>query len=248
SAASLFHMGWAQVLGVLAGKRQVVFGTVMLGRLQGGEGAERAMGVFINTLPLRVDLGEHAVRDALRATHARLSQLLSHAHAPLAVAQRCSGVPVGTPLFNVLFNYRHSAPHATGVAEAWKGIQLLKAQEHTNYALSLSVDDLGDGFSLKAMGPGARRLCAYLNVALEHIVQALEQGSAIAIGCLPILPDVEQQQLLGFNATTRAYPREHTVQRLFEAQAQARPDAVAARHGEHGLSYADLNTRANRLA
>ncbi|AVE04336.1 non-ribosomal peptide synthetase [Pseudomonas palleroniana] len=248
SAASLMHLAWAHVLGKVAGREQVVFGTVMLGRLQGGEGAERAMGVFINTLPLRVDLGEHAVRDALRATHARLSQLLSHEHAPLAVAQRCSGVPVGTPLFNVLFNYRHSAPHAAGVAEAWQGIQLLKAQEHTNYALSLSVDDLGDGFSLKAMGPGARRLCAYLNVALEHIVQALEQGSAIAIGRLPILPDVEQQQLLGFNATTRAYPREHTVQRLFEAQAQARPDAVAARHGEHGLSYADLNTRANRLA
>ncbi|KAB0570175.1 non-ribosomal peptide synthetase [Pseudomonas palleroniana] len=248
SAASLMHLAWAHVLGKVAGREQVVFGTVMLGRLQGGEGAERAMGVFINTLPLRVDLGEHAVRDALRATHARLSQLLSHEHAPLAVAQRCSGVPVGTPLFNVLFNYRHSAPHATGVAEAWQGIQLLKAQEHTNYALSLSVDDLGDGFSLKAMGPGARRLCAYLKVALEHIVQALEQGSAIAIGRLPILPDVEQQQLLGFNATTRAYPREHTVQRLFEAQAQARPDAVAARHGEHGLSYADLNTRANRLA
>jgi arthrofactin-type cyclic lipopeptide synthetase C len=248
SAASLMHLAWAHVLGKVSGREQVVFGTVMLGRLQGGEGAERAMGVFINTLPLRVDLGEHSVRDALRATHGRLTQLLSHEHAPLALAQRCSGVPVGTPLFSVLFNYRHSAPRAGGVDEAWQGIQLLKAEEHTNYGLSVSVDDLGDGFSLKAMGQGARRLCDYLNVAIEHVVQALEQNSDIAIGRLPMLPILEREQLQGFNATTRTYPREHTVQRLFEAQAQARPDAVAALHGEQRLSYGDLNTRANRLA
>ncbi len=248
SAASLMHLAWAHVLGKVCGRERVVFGTVMLGRLQGGEGAERAMGVFINTLPLRVDVGEHSVRTALRATHARLSQLLSHEHAPLALAQRCSGVPVGTPLFNVLFNYRHSAPPVGGVAEAWQGIQLLKAEEQSNYALSVSVDDRGDHFSLHAMGQGAERLCGYLQVALEQLVQALEQHAEIAIGHLPILPQAERQQLAQFNATTRAFPREHTVQRLFEAQAHARPDAVAVLHGEHALSYGELNTRANRLA
>ncbi|MFL1546445.1 amino acid adenylation domain-containing protein [Pseudomonas sp. O39] len=248
SAASLMHMAWAHVLGKVSGREQVVFGTVMLGRLQGGEGAERAMGVFINTLPLRVDLGQHSVRTALRATHARLTQLLSHEHAPLALAQRCSKVPVATPLFSVLFNYRHSAPQAGGVAAAWQGIQLLKAEEHTSYGLSVSVDDLGDGFRFEAMGPGARRLCDYLHTALEQVVEALEHNREIAIGCLPILPAAERQQLADFNATARAFPREHTVQRLFEAQAQARPDALAALHGEQVLGYGELNTRANRLA
>ncbi len=248
SAASLLHVAWAHVLGKVSGREQVVFGTVLLGRLQGGEGAERAMGVFINTLPLRVDLGQHSVHTTLRATHARLTQLLSHEHAPLALAQRCSAVPVATPLFSVLFNYRHSAPQAGGVAAAWQGIQLLKAEEHTNYALSVSVDDLGDGLRLEAMGPGARRLCDYLHTALEQVVEALEHNREVAIGCLPILAAAERQQLADFNATTRAFPREHTVQRLFEAQAQARPDALAALHGEHLLGYGELNTRANRLA
>nr|WP_283099539.1 non-ribosomal peptide synthetase [Pseudomonas sp. MWU15-20650] len=248
SAASLMHLAWAQVLGKVSGREQVVFGTVMLGRLQGGEGAERAMGVFINTLPLRVDLGEHSVRTALRATHARLTQLLSHEHAPLALAQRCSGVPVTTPLFNVLFNYRHSAPHSRGVAQAWQGIELLKAEEHTHYGISVSVDDLGEGFSLTAMGQGAQRLCDYLSIALEHLVQALESSNEIGIGRLPILPQAECQHLQDFNTTTRTFPREHTVQRLFEAQAQARPDAVAVVHAEQVLSYGELNTQANRLA
>lgn len=232
SAASLMHLAMAHVLGKTSGREQVVFGSVMLGRLQGGEGAERAMGVFINTLPLRVDLGEQSVRNALRATHARLTQLLSHEHAPLALAQRCSGVPVATPLFNVLFNYRHSAPRAGGDTQAWQGIELLNAEEHTDYGLSVSVDDLGDGFSLKVMGQGAERVCGYLRIALEQVVEALEHNADIAISRLPILPAVELQQLSDFNATTRVYPREHTVQRLFEAQAQARPDALAALHGE----------------
>ncbi|MFL9674215.1 amino acid adenylation domain-containing protein [Pseudomonas marginalis] len=248
SAASLMHLAWAHVLGKVSGRAQVVFGTVMLGRLQGGEGAERAMGVFINTLPLRVDLGERTVRSALRATHARLTQLLSHEHAPLALAQRCSAVPVATPLFSVLFNYRHSAPHAGGVADAWQGIQLLKTQEHSTFGLSMSVDDLGAGFSLKARGPGARRLCEYLHIALEQLVQALEHNSDLAIGRLPILPDAERRRLLEFNATRRPFPREHTVQRLFEAQAQVRPDALAAVQGEQAWSYGELNQRANRLA
>jgi arthrofactin-type cyclic lipopeptide synthetase C len=248
STASLMHLAWAHVLGKVSGRESVVFGTVLLGRLQGGEGAERAMGVFINTLPLRVDLGEQSVRTAVQATHVRLTQLLSHEHAPLALAQRCSAVPASTPLFSVLFNYRHSAPRGAGVAEAWQGIQLLKAEESSNYGLSMSVDDLGDGFGLKAVGPGARRLCDYLQIAVEQVVQALEGAAEIAIGRLPILPAAERQQLLALNATARAFPREHTVQRLFEAQAQARPGAVAALQGEHSLSYGELNSRANRLA
>ncbi|WP_152537012.1 condensation domain-containing protein, partial [Pseudomonas syringae] len=92
SAASLVHLAWGQVLGTVSSKRDVVFGTVLMGRMQAGEGAERALGMFINTLPLRVDVGAITVVEGLKATHERLTALLGHEHAPLVLAQRCSGV------------------------------------------------------------------------------------------------------------------------------------------------------------
>ncbi|NWD72414.1 hypothetical protein HX870_32945, partial [Pseudomonas gingeri] len=209
SAASLHHLAWAQVLGKVSGKQDVVFGTVLMGRMQGGEGAERALGMFINTLPLRVAVGGQGVRAGVKATHARLTALLGHEHASLALAQRCSGVVAPTPLFSALLNYRHSAVgHVSEQAtQAWQGIETLSSEERTNYPVTLNVDDLGEGFSLNvqaAAGIDAQRVCAYMQAALTHLVEALESAPDSAVRDLPVLPEAEREQLLrGFNASTR---------------------------------------------
>ncbi|NWB99026.1 amino acid adenylation domain-containing protein, partial [Pseudomonas gingeri] len=254
SVASLVHLAWAQVLGKVSGRRDVVFGTVLMGRMQGGEGADRALGMFINTLPLRVAVGGQGVRAGVKATHARLTALLGHEHASLALAQRCSGVVAPTPLFSALLNYRHSAVGSVSeqAVQAWHGIHVLSGEERTNYPLTLNVDDLGDGFKLTtlvASSIGAARVCAYMHTALEQLVDALEQTPQASLQGLSILPAGEREQLLvGFNDTALEYPQAQTVHGLFEAQVERTPEALAVVHGEQRLSYRELNEQANRLA
>jgi amino acid adenylation domain-containing protein len=254
SAASLCHVAWAQVLARVSGRRDVVFGTVLFGRMQGGEGADRVVGPFINTLPLRVTVGQEGAEEGVRRTHRLLSELLRHEHASLALAQRCSGVPAPTPLFTSVFNYRHGGaqPAAPRAAHVWEGMRSLRVAERGNYPLAFSVDDLGTGFGLKAHVEApvrAARVCALMHQALEGLVDALEHAPASPLARIDVLPEAERRLVVEeWNATDAEYPRDLCVQQLFERQVERTPDAEAVVFGAERLTYAQLNARANRLA
>ncbi|OUM05318.1 hypothetical protein BW686_21700 [Pseudomonas syringae] len=254
SAASLMHLAWAQVVGRFSGRDVVVFGTVLIGRMSGSAGTDRALGMFINTLPMRIDVGQQGAQAGVKTTHAQLSALLEHEHASLALAQRCSGVLGDLPLFSALLNYRHTDGEALSqeAGAVWAGIQVLNAEERSNYLLTLNVDDLGEDFILNAQTVadiGAQRVCHYMQAALESLVDALEHAPQAPLHSLSVLPEQEHHQLLvDFNATPFDYPLEQTLHGLFEAQVERTPQALAVMHGDVCLSYRELNNRANQLA
>ncbi|HEV2149305.1 MAG TPA: amino acid adenylation domain-containing protein, partial [Longimicrobiaceae bacterium] len=260
SAASLCHLAWAQVLARVTGREDVVFGTVLFGRMQAGEGSDRVLGPFINTLPVRIEVGGEGVEASVRRTHKLVAELLQHEHASLALAQRCSAVQAPAPLFTSLFNYRHNRFVGTRRAEGaplalpgFEGIEVQRSEERNPYPFTVAVNDLGDGgFRLAVEAPGAaeaERLCAMVHTALERLVEALEVSPTRALGSIDVLPEEEWRQVVeGWNATEAEYPRELCVHQLFEAQARHSPEAVALVFSGEALSYAELNARANRLA
>uniref|UniRef100_UPI001E3408EC condensation domain-containing protein n=1 Tax=Ralstonia solanacearum TaxID=305 RepID=UPI001E3408EC len=225
SAASLHHLAWARVVGATSGREDVVFGTVLMGRSQGGRSAEHAVGMFINTLPLRVPLGDRMVCAGARDTHVRLAALMGHEYAPLASAQRCSGVAAPLPLFSALLNYRQNMQLglADAVSAAWAGIDVLGMDERTNYPLTAVVDDLGDDFGLTVQsvpGMDAERIVDYLETALANLVASLERGGHETLRSLAVLPEAERhRQIEAWNRTDAAYAVESTLPGLIEAQA-----------------------------
>ena len=253
SAASLFHLAWAQVLARCSGRDDVVFGTVLFGRMQGGAGADRAVGMFINTLPVRVRVGARPARQALHDTHAALIELLDHEHASLTLAQRCSGLPAGVPLFSSLLNYRYSRPaDHVDVDRTVPGIEHLDSRDRTNYPFVLHVDDHGEGFTVTAEVVdriAAARVADFAYRALEVLADALERAPETAMDDLEILPESERELVLhGRNATARAHGDQVVVHALVERQVARTPDAIALEHAGEQVRYAELNERANRLA
>lgn len=252
SSATLFHAAWALAIACTSGRSDVVFGTVLLGRLQGNAGAERMLGISINTLPLRLALHDISARELVERTQRELVELLGHEQASLAIAQRCSGVVGSTPLFTALFNYRHSSFMGEVPWSSAGDIKSLHVEGRTNYPITLSVDDLGEDFALTSQTDrrvDARRMMAYMCTAVQSLVEALEDAPQTPALALSILPESERRQVTEvFNATRSTYPQEKLIHELLEEQVKRTPDAVAVMHEGRSLTYAELNRLSNQLA
>ncbi|MCC8422800.1 non-ribosomal peptide synthetase, partial [Photorhabdus thracensis] len=148
-------------------------------------------------------------------------------------------------------NYRHNTQPVMP-DEIISGIEFLGAQERTNYPFVLSVEDGGSdlGLTAQVVQPfDPERICGYMQQALESLAEALEQAPETPVQMLEILPETERTLLLKtWNATETSYPDQLCIHQLFEQQVENAPDATALVYENQSFSYAELNTRANRLA
>ncbi|MGW0885871.1 amino acid adenylation domain-containing protein [Streptomyces sp. NPDC002671] len=262
SPATVLHVAWARVLAAVSGREDVVFGTVLFGRMNAGTGSDRTLGPYINTLPVRVRTGELGAAAAVAAMRGQLAELLSHEHAPLALAQQASGVPGDTPLFTSLFNYRHNtgrpAEQAADEARAagTEGIRAVFSQERNNYPLTVSVDDDGDdgiALAVDAVAPiDARTVGDLLRIAVENLVTLLEGildgGPDQLLRTVEVVDaDDRRRVLVEWNDTADDTPCRPVPELIGERAAQD-PAAVAVECDGVEVSYGELDARANRLA
>ncbi|ASA55472.1 non-ribosomal peptide synthetase [Vibrio gazogenes] len=254
SPAALFHLAWGVVVQRATGQDDIVFGTVLFGRMAGGEGADRVLGMFLNTLPLRLSFADASVESALIQTQQRLAELLEHEHTSLALAQQCSGLSNHTPLFSSLLNYRYQGGSAqTDSADQEILGSLEIAAENTNYPLTVAVNDIvTGGFSLDIhvnSRLSGERLGGMLMTALTELVSTLAAQPSAPVNQLTILADRERDLVLNqFNQTQTSFPDASCLHTLIEAQVARSPDATAVVFDDQSLSYAELNAQANQLA
>ena len=245
--------GWAIVLSRLAGQAEVVIGTPTANR--GRAELEGVIGFFVNTLALRVDLGgEPTVEEVLGRVRAQA--LAAQAHEDLPFEQVVEVLqPVRSlahhPVFQVMFAW-HNLPggrlELPGVEVA--GLGAMAGVATAKFDLLLDLSEVGEEIVggieyATALFERAtvERYAGYLRTVLAGMVADAGQ----AIGSLPLLGEVERRQVVEWNATAVAYPREQ-VHELFEAQVARTPDAVAVVYEDTQLTYAELNARANQVA
>lgn len=247
---TLFMGAWGLLLSRYSGETDVVFGTVVAGRPPTLAGVEEMVGVFINTLPLRIQVDEDAALSAwLKALQQQQVDRERYGYAALMDIQKWSELPAGTRLFEnvaVFENY----PIAVAPGGQAERVQV-SAVDQTSLPLELLI--LLEEKSTFKLGYDPQRFTAETMARLAAHYQTLLQSMARDLGQrlrdLQMVTAAEQHELhIEWNATTTAYPREQTIHALFEQQVRHSPDAMAVRYGSEQLTYAELNRRANRLA
>jgi amino acid adenylation domain-containing protein len=245
---------WSLLLSRYSDEAEVVFGVTRACRRSAIEGAEAMIGLFINTLPMRVRVSpEVALIPWLKELRAQSVAIREHEHTPLEKVRGWSKVPAGRPLFEtiVVFENFHLNSLLRMQGGPWSN-RRFRFFRKTNYPVVLAVYAgtelcLNIGFDRSRLGDATvgRMLC-HLRTLLKAMVTRPRQRQ---LRDLPLLTPAERHQLLvEWNQTEANYPRDLCVHELFEAQVEHTPDAIAVEIDERHLTYRELNSRSNQLA
>ncbi|WP_345025589.1 condensation domain-containing protein, partial [Actinomadura keratinilytica] len=246
---TLMQGAWAVLVGKLTGRGDVVFGATVSGRPADLPDVDRMLGLFINTVPVRVRLDASAsLLSTLSALQDRQSELIDHQYLELAEIQRAAG---SGATFDTLLVYENYPIEAVGLRMPG-GLRLLdaEAQDAAHYPLTLAVAPV-DPWELRLTyrpdlfdEPTVRTYADRLLRVLEQIAADPER----AISRIEVLDETERSALLeSWNDTGTSVP-DVLIPDQIRAWAQRTPDAVALRCGEASLTYAALDERSNQLA
>src|ERR1043165_6106305 len=244
--------GWALLLSRYSGEREVVYGATVSGRPADLPGIETMIGLFINTLPVRVKVsGDEPVTDWLKTLQAHQVESRQYEFSPLVQVQGWSEVPRKLPLFESIYIFENYLGDALGM-ESFGNVRVrdIRPIAHTNYPLTLMVYQ-GRRLLLKVFYDSARFDHAVAARMLDHLQTVLESMVADPqrrIADVDVLTTAERERLIAEAGEAETGDRSQAcLHCLFESQVEQTPLATALTFEQATLTYAELNARANRV-
>ncbi len=250
---TLFQGALAIILSKYSSEKDVVFGSTVSGRPTEIPGVEGMVGLFINTLPIRVQLTENqTIGEWLKELQLQNVEMRQFEYTPLVNIHKWSDVAGSQPLFETLLVFENY-PVSETLAQSSGSLQIkdIRSFEKTNYPLTI-VSAPGPNLTLDIAYDANRfsqqtieRLHKHFERVLEQIVFHPEKTLAE----IDLLSPKEKQTLLqSWNGPKKPFPQNKTIQQLFEEQVLKNPDAVAVEFDNTSLTYSQLNQQANQLA
>lgn len=257
----LIKGAWALLLSRYSQESDIVFGSTSSGRPTALADAESMVGLFINTLPLRVQVDSNALLTPwLKNLQAQEVEMREYEYSPLLKIQQWSEIPPGLQLFdsilvfdNELVDYnQETLAENIGIVQS----QLLGESQSffdwTNYPLTVGVVPKSDLLNLSISydirrfdSDSISRMLGHLKTLLEGFVANPERE----LRELPMLTAKESYQILQeWNNTKAEYSDDKCIHELFAEQVEKTPDAIAIVFEDKQLTYQELNTKANQLA
>jgi amino acid adenylation domain-containing protein len=250
--AAVFYAAWGILLLKYANADDVVFGTTVSGRPEDLAGIEETVGLFINTIPIRVKANPgKTVLEVLRGINRTLQVRKGYELSSLVDIKEAIGMGQEGEFFNslvVVENYplQQKLKDMAGDLE----IEALQVFEMTHYDLSLGItlfDELECTFSYNSHLL-AHQVMWQIAVHYLSILQQLVSGNHVSLADIDILSSGEKRTILDtLNASSEVLPDQSTAHRLFEAAAALHPLRIAVVMDDVQLTYDCLNRRANGL-
>lgn len=250
---TIIQGAFAILLSRYSGEQDILFGATSSGRPVGLTGVESMVGLFINTLPVRIKVpGQAVLISWLKELQNQQSEALQYEYTSLLEIQKLSDIPAGLPLFKTLLVFENYPIDKT-LTQQNKSlkIQEVDSVEWTNFPLTILVG-LGSELSIKLKYSGHLFEPKTIGRFLEHFCILLEQIIANPqqpLGELNFLTPTEHKQLfIDWNNTQIDHPKTLTIPELFQTQVENTPDAIALVFEDQSLTYQTLNSQANKLA
>ena len=241
---TLVQAAWAILLGRLTGSDDVVFGTIVSGRPSDLAGVDEMVGLFINTVPVRIRLPRDAnVVAWLQALQASQFAARQYDFTPLVQIQAWTGVSKDRALFDTIIAFENYPVH-TGTEEDGPRITLV---ERTNYALSITVmpgENIRVLYNRRLLSDAAVQRLSEQYVAILRMLTATD---GVRIDELDLTSAADRTALRALNDTGADYPL-LAIPELFDRQAAARPDQVALQFDGRALTWRELARVSNQLA
>ncbi|MEV0945111.1 amino acid adenylation domain-containing protein [Rhodococcus sp. NPDC049939] len=245
--STLVQLAWGIVLGHATGRDEVVIGATVSGRPAELTGVESAVGLFVNTVPVRIPLDlDVDAATLLTRLQARHVQLLEHHYLGLAEIQEAVGV---APLFDTLVAFESYPVDLTGLAGSVDGLvpDGVRAHDASHYSVTLSAKTCRTLELTVKCRSGEYEGTALL-ARMGRVLEGIARDPHRPIGALDLLGTEERERVLRtWNATDAPVPRD-TLPDRFAAQVRRTPTATAVVSGVERLTYAEFDSRVNRLA
>ncbi|RXF01352.1 non-ribosomal peptide synthetase/type I polyketide synthase [Pseudoalteromonas sp. PS5] len=238
-------------LSIVTGQSNVTTGLAFNGRLE-AENSEQMRGMFLNTLPVSMDLSAGSWRDLILASHQSELELVPFRRYPFGAIQKKYGTQ---PVFHTHLGFLHFHSMADKVAEGnvekISNVDLSK----TNFDLStVFCMDPSDKYNIEFLGEvnlnkvSKSQFVSYMEVyvrLMKDLVENLDNPHASS--CF-LSNDEKEKQLVLWNQHEQEYDRTLHIHTMVERCAELYHDKIAAKYDDESITYGELNTRANQLA
>ncbi|MCE5172229.1 amino acid adenylation domain-containing protein [Paenibacillus profundus] len=235
------------------GQEDIIVGTPIAGRSHGD--LEPLIGMFVNTLAVRnYPASEKAFLSYLAEVKETTLGAFEHQDYPfedLVEKVRVSRDLSRNPLFDTMFSLENAEQGGIEI----EGLQLKSyPNEHmtAKFDLTFHAEEGEEGILCGLVYATAlykRDTVERMMLHFKQLLAAIAHDPRAQLSTLNMMTAQEREEIIGvFNDTGMKYPREKTIQHLFEEQVERTPDAAAIVYGDERMTYRELNGRANRLA